>query len=148
MTRNSVFAASALIALASFTGTAKANFQYIPDSNAGTAPGQEAPYNPSMPTDTPVTRQPLSPTSVSASSSGFNDSTVIQGFGKQVPLVIALREVVPASYQFAYADGINLGTLVNWKGGRPWPEVMTNVVTPLGLTATERNNVIYIDKQK
>ena len=59
---------------------------------------------------------------------------------------MALREIVPASYQFAYGQNLGLGRLVDWKGGKPWHDVLNDVLTPLNLTAKESNNVIVIDK--
>ena len=47
------------------------------------------------------------------------DAQVVTGFGQDLPLIIALRQIVPAEYQFAFADGIDLSTPVSWEGGRP-----------------------------
>ena len=71
----------------------------------------------------------------------------ISGFGKRVPLVLALREIVPATYQFAYAPGLNLGALVDWQGGRPWHDVLNTVLSSQGLYANESGEVISIDRQ-
>ncbi len=134
----------ASVAFLCISGTAHANFKYIPNTDGGA--GANEPATSSTVTTTPVQRMPVSPQPTSmTTSTEMTGGDVINGFGTQVPLVIALREIVPASYQFAYADGLNLGTLVNWKGGKPWRDVLRSVVTPLGLTATEKNSVIYVD---
>ncbi len=134
------------IAVACTSTVAFANFKYIPAS-----PASDSAAAPAAPvTSSPLGSAPGYPAggtamSSPAASQPMSGGEVISGFGTQVPLVMALREIVPSSYQFAFADGLNLGTLVNWKGGRPWRDVLRSVATPLGLTATERNAVIYID---
>ena len=60
---------------------------------------------------------------------------------------MALREIVPTSYQFAYGQNLALGRLVDWKGGKPWHDVLNDLLTPLGLSAKESSGkVIVIDK--
>ncbi len=136
-------------------GLCLADFQYVPQGSqqAGPAPVVTSSTPPAPgPTSVPVhhrhhvttaaTRKPL-PEGVPLAP-GKGD--VIAGFGSQVPLVMALREIVPASYQFAYGQNLGLGRLVDWKGGKPWHDVLNDVLTPLNLAAKESNNVIVIDK--
>lgn len=58
---------------------------------------------------------------------------VIDGFGKDLPLALALRQVVPARYAFSFGQGVNAGTKVSWVGGKPWNEVLEATLTPIGL---------------
>ncbi len=76
----------------------------------------------------------------------LSGGSVVQGFGNQIPLVIALRQIVPESYQFAYGTNVPLGSMVDWHGGRPWKDVLMDVLTPLGLTASESGTLIHIDR--
>ena len=130
-----------------------ANFKYIPPSSSA-GNGTDVPMNPGVnlqqaPTQAVPPANSNAPIARTALQGSGLPSTgeVIDGFGKKVPLVMALRQIAPASYQFAFAPGIRLGQLVSWNGGRPWPEVVQSVISPLGLTATEQNGVIYIDNQ-
>jgi hypothetical protein len=57
----------------------------------------------------------------------------LSGFGDQVPLTFAVRQIVPANFQVAYADGVQQDAPVNWKGGEPWRATLAEAVRPLGL---------------
>jgi hypothetical protein len=67
-----------------------------------------------------------------------------QGFGSDLPLVMAIRQIVPPSYGFVFDDGIDLSTNVSWKGGQPWNVVLANVLTPLNLRAVISGKVVSI----
>lgn len=58
---------------------------------------------------------------------------VIEGFGTDMPLVIALTQIVPPDYAYSFGTGVNAGTLVSWEGGKPWNEVLASVIIPLGI---------------
>jgi hypothetical protein len=130
-----------------------ADFQYIPEGSQQAAPVAPAPTAPLVPAEsapvpvhhhhTSVAAHKTLPEGVPLSPGG---GTVINGFGKQVPLVMALREIVPASYQFAYGQNLGLGRMVDWQGGKAWHDVLLDVLTPMGLTAKESGKVIVIEK--
>ena len=61
---------------------------------------------------------------------------VLSGFGDQVPLTFAVRQIVPANFQVAYADTVKRDATVNWKGGEPWRATLADAVRPLGLVVT------------
>ena len=42
--------------------------------------------------------------------SRLSGGTVVEGFANQIPLVIALRQVVPESYQLTYGTNVPLGS--------------------------------------
>jgi hypothetical protein len=60
----------------------------------------------------------------------------LSGFGDQVPLTFAVRQIVPANFQVAYADAVQKEAPVNWKGGEPWRATLADAVRPLGLVVT------------
>ncbi len=70
----------------------------------------------------------------------------IVGFGTDLPLALALRQVVPAQYSFSFADGVNPGYRVSWNGGRPWNEVLNDMVSPLNLSAQIHSKIVSIKK--
>ena len=57
------------------------------------------------------------------------------GFGRQIPLSFAARQIVPASLPVSFAPDVDQDALVDWSGGRPWNQVITAVVQPLHLRA-------------
>jgi len=68
----------------------------------------------------------------------------IVGFGNDMPLALALRQVVPPEYSFSFAQGVNPGYRVSWEGGRPWNEVLHDMITPLRLQAQISSNTVYV----
>jgi hypothetical protein len=61
---------------------------------------------------------------------------VVAGFGDQVPLSFAVRQIVPARFQVAFGDTVNGDAPVAWKGGKPWRPTLSDAVRPLGLTVS------------
>ena len=60
-----------------------------------------------------------------------------QGFGKAVPLAVAAEMIVPPGVGISVDDDVDLqGTLVDWQGGRAWPEVLRTALRPAGLQVT------------
>jgi len=81
---------------------------------------------------------------VSAPSSGSSNYQVADGFGRDLPLVMAIRQIVPSQYGFVFDDGIDLSAKVSWQGGKPWDTVLQQTLSPLGLAAGVRGNVVSI----
>ncbi|MEA1938882.1 MAG: toxin co-regulated pilus biosynthesis Q family protein [Pseudomonadota bacterium] len=69
---------------------------------------------------------------------------VVEGFAVQVPLLVALRQIIPEQYEIAFDPDINLTSPVSWQGGKPWREILEDVLTPLDLAANEEDVVLYI----
>lgn len=76
------------------------------------------------------------------------DTTVIAGFGKDIPLAIALEQIIPSGFAPAPAEEVNMGQNVTWEGGKPWPDVLTTTLSPLGLTATIDGKNVRIEAVK
>lgn len=68
----------------------------------------------------------------------------IEGFGTDIPLALALREVVPADYAYSFGDGVNPGYRISWTGGKNWLEVVREMIAPLGLQADISGKVVSI----
>lgn len=58
---------------------------------------------------------------------------IVMGFGDQVPLSFACRQIVPANIRVSYGAGADPGMLVSWTGGDTWPRVLGSAIKPLGL---------------
>lgn len=55
---------------------------------------------------------------------------VVEGFGKEMPLALALSQIVPAEYAYSFGEGVNPGMRVSWNGGQPWNEVLAAALEP------------------
>lgn len=69
---------------------------------------------------------------------------VLAGFGSNLPLVIALQQVVPAGYQYSFSGGVNPGVSVSWQGGKSWQQVLGEMLSPAGLTYRIQGNAVVI----
>jgi hypothetical protein len=75
-----------------------------------------------------------------------SDTDLIQGFGKDLPLVIALRQVVPPNYAYHFDEGVAPGQKVSWQGGKAWPQVLSDMLISNDLQAMIVGNVITVQK--
>jgi hypothetical protein len=75
------------------------------------------------------------------------DPSLAEGFGHQVPLAFAVRQIVPANVKVSFGGGIDAeALLVDWNGGRPWPDVLRSTLRPPGLLVTFRPNAVLIER--
>ena len=89
----------------------------------------------------PVAMAPQAPVQPAPQTSGGYDMAV--GFGEELPLVTALQQVVPADYTYVLGENVPMGQNVSWNGGKPWNEVLDDMVRPLGLkTAINGKRVV------
>lgn len=70
----------------------------------------------------------------------------VSGFGADLPLALALRQVVPAEYSFSFGEGVNPGYRVSWNGGRSWDAVLKDMISPLDLSAQIFEKSILLTK--
>lgn len=107
-----------------------------------------------MPTNNPVSGMtPSSLTPVGAmggiQSAPMNATTIrnyakIEGFGSDLPLALALNQVIPSDFVHSFALGVDPGTTVSWQGGKPWNTVLDEMLRPQGLTATIKQNMVTV----
>ena len=105
--------------------------------SAPAAPAVRAQYTPPpvSPAPTPA-QQPLHPVSPM--------DEVVNGFGKDVPLVTAVRQLVPASYTYKFTPDVDLGTTVSWNGGQSLRDTLSTVLASGGYTYDLQGNMISI----
>ncbi len=82
------------------------------------------------------------PTMMAPMSTGRYD--VAQGFGRDLPLVMAIRQIVPPEFGFVFDQGIDVQKHVSWQGGQPWDIVLQNTLAPMGMQASVNGNVVSI----
>lgn len=57
------------------------------------------------------------------------------GFGSDIPLALALGQIVPPSFAYSFASNVNPGLKISWNGGKPWDQALNESLNPLGLRA-------------
>ncbi len=66
------------------------------------------------------------------------------GFGHDVPLEFAVRQLVPATMRIEYGDTVDRQLRVSWQGGKAWEEVLRTVTTPIGLRVMTSGRTVRI----
>jgi hypothetical protein len=66
------------------------------------------------------------------------------GFGRDVPLAFAVRQVAPRWLRVSYGKSVDRQVRISWRGGRPWNQVLGAVLTPLGLHMTMSGRTLWI----
>lgn len=83
----------------------------------------------------------IAPAPAAAVSGGFAEAV---GFGRDLPLALALSQVVPPEYTYAFGSDVNVGSNVSWQGGKPWNQVLDEMLASQGLRAVISGNQITI----
>lgn len=99
----------------------------------------EAPVTPAPVQSAPVVAS-VPPADMGSAAQG----DVISGFGSDLPLVIALQQVVPPGYQYSFSGNVNPGVSVSWEGGKPWQQVLSAMLAPQGLGYRISGNAVII----
>jgi hypothetical protein len=64
---------------------------------------------------------------------------VAQGFGDQVPLAFAIRQIVPSTIKVQFGKSVDLRALVD-----PWNVVLWSALHPLGLHLVLKEGAVWI----
>lgn len=100
---------------------------------------------PRMPQPAPlIDPAPLAQDTSQDTAADRNAFTEAVGFGRDLPLALALSQVVPADFSYAFAKDVNVGTNVSWQGGKPWNQVLDEMLAQNGMRAVIENNTITI----
>ncbi len=73
-----------------------------------------------------------------------SDFAVIDSFGSDMPLALALQEIVPTGYAYSFGVSVDAGRRVSWKGGKSWFAVIQDLVAPMGLVVDVKDHLVYI----
>lgn len=71
----------------------------------------------------------------------FSDAV---GFGRDLPLALALSQIVPPEYSYSFARNVNVGTTVSWQGGKPWNQVLADMLAQSGMAADIEDGQVII----
>ena len=83
-------------------------------------------------------------TATIGSSPASAGGDVVRGFASQIPLVLALRQVLPAGYGFSLDQDVDMDVLVSYKGGKPWRETLGGMLDSVGLVSHEQGTSVAI----
>jgi hypothetical protein len=145
--------------LLAFPFSAMAGFQWIPPTPGSGASMQGS--EPSSSASQPVTRAPQTLQLHQAGAEETSGASVgghvllpptpdkdkgkpLRGFANNVPLAVALRQILPAEYGFSVDQDVKLSTLVSWQGGRSWRPTLDDMLRSVGLGAREEGKMIQI----
>ncbi|WP_435640657.1 TcpQ domain-containing protein [Micavibrio aeruginosavorus] len=81
-----------------------------------------------------VTKSAQSPAPTHPVSAPVSHHANAEGFGRDLPLVLAMRQIVPVGYGYTFDPSVDQGQRVDWDGGAPWPTVLENAVAAYGLS--------------
>jgi hypothetical protein len=116
-----------------------------------TSPAAESIETPSLEQPSSVTPVVPSPSQAAekiewAPTPAVKETLPLQGFGKDLPLVLALRQIVPVDYAYGFASNDLAGTRIDWQGGKPWPSVLSDSLSAAGLRADISDKAVLISK--
>ena len=57
------------------------------------------------------------------------------GFGEDIPLELALSQIIPGEFNHTLSPSVDSGMMVSWKGGKAWNKALNDMLRPKGLTA-------------
>lgn len=109
----------------------------VPAVDAAPTPLLPAPAAPKTGLSSLAPKAPMTPAPITAPASPVSQSgyDMAVGFGKDLPLVTALRQVVPSDYTYVLDRSVPTSSKVSWNGGRSWDRVLDDMIMPLGLTS-------------
>lgn len=107
---------------------AMADFSLIPLQPSIAGSRQTAPPGDVAPAPVPIVSQPLPPPDPPRPA-----FSTARGFGRQVPLSFAVRQIVPPRFAVKFGGGVDPNAPTDWTGGRPWNAVLQDSLRPLGL---------------
>lgn len=114
-----------------------------PITPAPITPAPVAPVAPVAPAPVAMPSQTPAP-SAPAPSAPVATNAVVQGFGKEIPLALALRDIVPSSYTYAFGSGDMASVKISWRGGKAWQDVLAAALAPQNLQASISGNTVTI----
>lgn len=68
------------------------------------------------------------------------------GFGNQIPLTFAVRQIVPRGFTVSFDKGVNQEALVDWHGEQSWTAALRQAVKPLKLKVVLEDSTVRIKK--
>lgn len=83
---------------------------------------------------------------VSLGAFGNAGAAQFEGFGQDIPLESAARQIVPADQKVDYADGVDTKTPITFSSSADWQSSLSSAVSKKGLKATFTTDGVRIAK--
>jgi hypothetical protein len=96
----------------------------------------------------PVTPAPIQESAPDISWNENITYEVIEGFGMDLPMALALGQIVPPQYAYSFGDGVNPGIRISWEGGKAWDKVLNDALTPVGMKASIKGKKVVLSATK
>lgn len=106
-----------------------------PTPLSGMTAGGTAMYN-----NTAMTGRPMAP---SGHSYNYTYTDAV-GFGRNIPLSLALSQIVPSEFSRQVSPTIDQEMSVSWSGGKPWDQVLNDMLSEKNLRAEVHGNTVVI----
>lgn len=124
------------------TTGAKKTLSFVPKIANTTSTAYRTALTPTGTGITPMRGNALAPLpSVAIPSKKYAEAV---GFGRDLPLALALSQVIPAEFIHSFAKNVDAGVTVSWEGGRPWNQILDDMLSPKNLTAVIQGNQVII----
>lgn len=72
---------------------------------------------------------------------------IASGYGKQVPLGFAIRQIVPHGVRVVFAADVDTSVPVDWQGGREWNKVLATTVAQAGDVIDVGHNKVAVRRR-
>ncbi len=82
---------------------------------------------------------------LSLSSAAFAD---YKGFGDNIPLESAARQIVPSDYAIKYGSNVDKSTPLSWKSASDWKSALSSAAGKKGLTVSVEGSDVVINAKK
>ncbi|QQG36440.1 MAG: TcpQ domain-containing protein [Micavibrio aeruginosavorus] len=66
------------------------------------------------------------------------------GFGADIPLALALGQIVPPAFAYSFASDVHPGVKISWEGGKPWNQVLEEALAPHDLTSVIEGTIVTV----
>ena len=68
----------------------------------------------------------------------------LEGFGDNVPLSFAVRQIVPTKYDVSFGPDVKADKTVSWKADGDWQHTLKSLTTKQGLNFAQRDGVVKV----
>lgn len=103
-------------------------FILVPYLHAASPASSEVSADAPTPVQSPIVAQPL----VAPAPRARPTVSIAHGYGNDVPLSFAARQIVPTRVSVGFGPGVDPTRAVTWHGGRPWPQVLADLSAATG----------------
>jgi hypothetical protein len=70
----------------------------------------------------------------------------VQGFGTNIPLNIAIKQIVPSNVSVTYSPDVDQSSKISWNSGLSWNSTLRSSLKNVGLVSVENGSSLLITK--